>query len=201
MALNITLLTAANLAASTPSPATVTVTTGLPGPRGLPGEAATIAIGTVSAVPYGTPPTVNNSGTSSAAVFNFQLETGPQGIQGIPGPTGSTGPAGPGVPTGGTAGQVLAKIDNTNYNTQWVNAGTSTVAWGNITGLISNQTDLQTALNGKYSTTNPAGYITSAALSPYLLSATAASTYVPLAPNNGNYYIQQNGAWTQLIVY
>jgi hypothetical protein len=30
------------------------------------------------------------------------------------------GPTGPGVPTGGTAGQVLSKIDSSNYNTQWV---------------------------------------------------------------------------------
>lgn len=29
------------------------------------------------------------------------------------------GPAGAGVPTGGTAGQVLSKINSTNYNTQW----------------------------------------------------------------------------------
>ena len=30
------------------------------------------------------------------------------------------GPTGLGVPVGGTAGQVLSKIDSTNYNTQWV---------------------------------------------------------------------------------
>ena len=30
-----------------------------------------------------------------------------------------------GIPTGGTANQVLAKIDGDNYNTQWVNAGGS----------------------------------------------------------------------------
>lgn len=51
---------------------------------------------------------------------------GPQGDQGDPGadgdagPTGPTGPAGPGVPVGGTTGQVLAKINATNYNTHWV---------------------------------------------------------------------------------
>ena len=39
---------------------------------------------------------------------------GPQGIQ------GATGPAGQGVPTGGTANQVLAKVNGTDYNTQWV---------------------------------------------------------------------------------
>jgi len=186
MGLTITLQSAAYLAASTPSPATVNVATGLPGPQGTAGVAATIAVGSVSSVPYGTPPTVTNVGTSSAAVFNFQLETGPQGIQGIQGPQGPAG-----------------------INT-----------WGSITGTLSNQTDLQTALNGKYSTSNPAGYITSAALSgyatqsfvtsqgyitsaaltPYLTISSASSTYTPKAPNDGNYYVQQSGAWVQLIV-
>lgn len=32
----------------------------------------------------------------------------------------SVGPAGVGVPAGGTAGQVLAKIDAADYNTEWV---------------------------------------------------------------------------------
>lgn len=34
------------------------------------------------------------------------------------------------------------------------------VAWGGITGTLSSQTDLQTALNLKYNATNPSGYIT-----------------------------------------
>lgn len=33
--------------------------------------------------------------------------------------TGPQGPAGPGVPSGGTAGQVLSKVDGTDYNTAW----------------------------------------------------------------------------------
>jgi len=33
------------------------------------------------------------------------------------------GPAGQGVPVGGAAGQVLAKIDSANFNTEWVAAG------------------------------------------------------------------------------
>lgn len=69
---------------------------------------------------------------------------GPQGVQGIQGPTGATGLQGPkgdkgdkgdqgdtgpagsdgapgvGVPAGGTTGQVLAKIDASDYNAQWV---------------------------------------------------------------------------------
>jgi hypothetical protein len=45
---------------------------------------------------------------------------GIQGIQGVQGPAGADGADGAGVPTGGTAGQVLAKIDATDFNTQWV---------------------------------------------------------------------------------
>jgi len=40
------------------------------------------------------------------------------GKQGIQGPTG---PTGPGVPAGGTAGQLLSKIDSISYNSSWVN--------------------------------------------------------------------------------
>ena len=36
-----------------------------------------------------------------------------------PGPAGPEGPPGEGVPVGGTAGQVLSKIDGTDYNTEW----------------------------------------------------------------------------------
>ena len=47
---------------------------------------------------------------------------GQKGDPGDPGPKGdpgAPGPAGPGVPAGGTAGQVLTKIDGTDYNTEW----------------------------------------------------------------------------------
>jgi hypothetical protein len=74
---------------------------------------------------------------------------GPQGIQGLTGnagpvgpagPTGPTGPVGPsgavgatgaagqGVPTGGATGQVLSKVDGTDYNTAW------TTPTGGVTG-------------------------------------------------------------------
>lgn len=74
--------------------------------------------------------TVTKSGTAANPAFALAFsglkgETGPQGAtgsQGPQGPAGSTGPqgpAGPGVPTGGTAGQVLQKVDGTDYNTEW----------------------------------------------------------------------------------
>ncbi len=46
--------------------------------------------------------------------------TGATGSTGATGATGSAGATGAGVVTGGTAGQVLSKIDGTNYNTQWI---------------------------------------------------------------------------------
>ena len=90
------------------APASLTIELGTPGAQG---NAATIAVGTTITLSPGSSATVANVGTSSAAVFNFGI---PQGQ------TGATGATGPGVPIGGTDGQVLAKIDTTDYNTTWV---------------------------------------------------------------------------------
>ena len=56
--------------------------TGATGGVGSPGLAASIAIGTVSAVPYGSAPSVVNSGTPTAAVLDWTLVTGPTGPPG-----------------------------------------------------------------------------------------------------------------------
>ena len=53
-----------------------------PGPAGGQGPAGTITVGTVTDFPYGTPPTVVNVGTPQAAILNFGIERGPQGIAG-----------------------------------------------------------------------------------------------------------------------
>jgi hypothetical protein len=42
-------------------------------------------------------------------------------FKGADGVRGTTGTNGVGVPTGGTAGQVLTKVDYNNYNTTWIN--------------------------------------------------------------------------------
>jgi hypothetical protein len=60
------------------------------GDPGTPGSAATIAVGTTTTGAPGTNAAVVNSGTSSAAVFDFTIprgDVGPQGPQGDPGPT------------------------------------------------------------------------------------------------------------------
>ena len=80
--------------------------TGPQGPQGIQGE-------TGATGPQG-----------PQGIQGIQGEQGPQGIQGETGPQGATGPAGPGVPQGGTAGQILSKIDGTDYNTEWINAPT-----------------------------------------------------------------------------
>jgi hypothetical protein len=46
--------------------------------------------------------------------------TGPMGPQGLTGAAGTNGTNGVGVPTGGTTGQILTKINTTDYSTQWV---------------------------------------------------------------------------------
>ncbi len=68
------------------------------------------------------------------------------------GATGATGEAGVGVPAGGATGQVLAKIDGTDYNTQWVNQqGGGGGGTGTVTSIGLSSTDGSVTLTG----TNP----------------------------------------------
>lgn len=70
-------------------------------------------------------------------------------------------------------GTLTIKVNGSNIATFTANQSGNTTAnivvpdsatWGNITGTLSNQTDLQAALNAKYDASNPDGYITSADL-------------------------------------
>lgn len=76
------------------------------------------------------PTTEGNDGdwyinTTSNTIFGPKASgTWPAGVS-LVGPTGAdgtNGTNGQGVPVGGTTGQVLAKIDGTDYNTEWVDA-------------------------------------------------------------------------------
>ena len=76
---------------------------GAPGEQGPAGTAATIAVGTVTASDPGSTPQVTNSGTTSAAVFDFVLPRGaqgPAGADGAPGADGQDGAQGPQGPAG-----------------------------------------------------------------------------------------------------
>lgn len=133
--------------------------TGPTGPQGPAGSAATIAVGNVAS---GTTASVTNSGTSSAAVFDFVLPKGEKGETGETGATGPTGPQGPAGPDGYSPTATVTKSGDTATITITDKNGTTsaivtdgsdaTAHWGNISGTLANQTDLQTALNGKQST-------------------------------------------------
>ena len=72
--------------------------TGAQGPAGADGQdgqAATIQVGATTTGEPGTNATVTNSGTSSAAVFDFVVPRGAQGPAGADGAQGPAGPAGP----------------------------------------------------------------------------------------------------------
>jgi microcystin-dependent protein len=85
--------------------------TGSTGPTGPTGANGTIGIDGVTGATGATGSTGATGATGAASTV-----TGPTGPIGLTGPTGATGP---GVAAGGTANQVLKKIDSTDYNTTW----------------------------------------------------------------------------------
>lgn len=92
--------------------------TGATGPTGPAGSAATITVGTTTTGNPGTNASVTNSGTSSAAVFNFTIPRGN---------TGATGPQGPdGDAATITVGTVTTGAPGTSATV--VNSGTSSAA-------------------------------------------------------------------------
>jgi len=116
----------------------------------------------------------------------IQGPSGPQGVQGppgadstVPGPQGDPGSPGTpgadgqGVPTGGTAGQFLAKVNSTDFNTQWssvlpiANGGTGKSTAGGATldaisgfGLTGILARTATAVYNVLTITGPAAGIT-----------------------------------------
>lgn len=75
-----------------PNPTSVNIR-GPQGIQGSKGDAATVSVGETTTVDPGTEASVTNSGTSSAAVFNFSIPKGEKGDQGIQGNKGDPGEA------------------------------------------------------------------------------------------------------------
>lgn len=96
---------------------------GVIGPVGDTGATPIIEIGTVTSVPYGTPPTVtlDPASTPEIPIFDFELETGQQGVQGVQGIQGIQGPVGP-AGTSGSVGNYLNSYDTTQQNNPIANA-------------------------------------------------------------------------------
>jgi hypothetical protein len=95
-------------------------TIGATGLTGLTGTAGTNgAIGAAGA--NGWDGADGTNGANGAAGANGLAGTnGTIGATGLTGLTGTSGTNGQGLLTGGTANQVLAKVNGTDYNTQWV---------------------------------------------------------------------------------
>ena len=73
----------------------------------------------------------NDGGVGTPGADGAQGPQGPQGMQGVQGDPGV------GVPVGGTAGQVLAKDTNADYDTTWVNpAGGAVDSVNGQTGVV-----------------------------------------------------------------
>ena len=103
---------------------------------------------------------------------NFKAEKGEKGERGAYGPQGPIGPAGVGVVSGGNTGQVLTKKSNVSYDVEWKTptggGGGGSVAWGGIIGTLSDQTDLQTALDTKQNTITNSDFITQGSTNLFL---------------------------------
>ncbi|HGU7299256.1 TPA: collagen-like adhesin Lcl [Legionella pneumophila] len=89
---------------------------GLPGPKGDRGEAG----------PQGLPGPKGDRGEAGPqGLPGPKGDRGEAGSQGLPGPKGEAGDNGQGVPTGGETGQVLAKSNDLDFNTMWVDPANS----------------------------------------------------------------------------
>ena len=167
--------------------------TGASGATGPTGPSGTITAGGVTSLAYGNAPTVTNSGTSTAAVFNFGI---PQGEPGL------------GIPPGGIAGQVLSKLSSVDYATQWLTvAGAGTVTSisgsGGTTGLTLTGGPITISgtltLGGTLNVAN--GGSGAGTLTGYLIgNGTSAFTAVTTIPNSGltNSAITINGTSVSL---
>lgn len=107
---------------------------GAQGPRGFKGDTgATGAQG-----PTGPTGPQGPTGATGA--------TGPQGPQGEQGEQGEQGPAGIGVPSGGTTNQILAKTDNLDYNTKWMDLSAANTSFDNTGMNYITEDDTQGAI-------------------------------------------------------
>lgn len=98
------------------------------GPKGDPGDpgtAATIAAGTTTTTAPGTNASVENVGTSSAAVFNFSIPRGQKGDPGVNGTDGADGFSPTATVTQTSSGATISITDKSGTTTANVTNGTN----------------------------------------------------------------------------
>ena len=100
---------------------------GNPGADGADGTAASITIGSTTTSTSGGNAAVTNSGTSTAAILEFTIPRGAQGVAGPTGPTGATGATGAQGPEG-PPGAAANISNNTPANLGTAGPGTDTGA-------------------------------------------------------------------------
>ena len=155
----------------------------------IQGPACTVAVGTTTTGVAGSLATVSNSGTTSAATFNFTIpkgdtgEVGPQGIKGDTGLTGIQGPAGLSpsgtgavvvsngvlqtpivVATVNTASTIVQRDASGNFSAGTITGTFSGNVTGNVTGTTSGNAGSATKL-ATARTVNVSGDVTGTAQS------------------------------------
>ena len=111
--------------------------TGDKGDTGSAGAAATIAVGSTSTGNAGSNASVTNSGSSSAATFDFTIPRGDTGATGPAGADGKTILNGSGVPGSGLGVDGDFYIDTTNDN---IYGPKASGAWGSATSYLQGPT-------------------------------------------------------------
>ena len=116
--------------------------TGATGSTGSPGSAATIAVGTTTTGAAGTNAAVTNTGSSSAATFDFTIPKGDTGATGSTGATGAAATIAAGTATGLAAGASPTVTNSGSSSAATFNFGipagaAATIAAGSATGLAA----------------------------------------------------------------
>lgn len=99
---------------------------------------------------------------ASAARRVTKAKKGERGEKGEKGEAGYNGLRGIGIVAGGAVGQALVKKSGADFDTMWatISGGGGSSAWGGIIGVLSDQADLQSALDAKASISSLASVAT-----------------------------------------
>jgi hypothetical protein len=99
------------------------------------------------------------------------------------------------VPVGGTAGQVLSKINSTDYNTQWIDFTAGTAATGGVYGVT-------TLTDSVASTSTTTAAVPNSVKTSYDFAATKAKvsvgTAAPVTPSTGDVWVDTAGTATAI---
>ena len=161
------------------------------GQDGQDGAAATIEVGTTTTGAPGTNAAVSNSGTTSAAVFDFVIPRGDQGDQGDRGDPGNQGQIGDNPPANPDVGDLWfdTKCPSGQYiwdGNQWV--GTS------IPGPAGPAGGVTSIIAGTNITIDPPGGTGTVTIN----STATGGGGIPEAPNDGELYGRQSQAWAAI---